>query len=525
MSCRRVARWLGGIVGVVVLAVPSTAQQQRWFVRPGGTGSGQGAPLASAATNWANASGDLGAILVNAGQDDFIHVQEGTYVPNIPIGGSAVNATFEFAPQQRIQLLGAYLGTENPYAMPTEPPLGSPDNTILSGDLNFDGIGDVYHVVSILYGQDNIQIDGFVIEFGRAVGPMNPLNESDRCGAGLYAGELFGSQGGTNSLRISRVTFRNCFALLSGGGLYVNLAADFGMKYCSFRNNVAVGQDTMGGFTGGGGGMAFRRLSAIPQSFVNRIWSCEFSNNRGLLGGGMLGQGGDPGATVEVANCRFNDNVARAGGGILLDGEVPQGPVPEPNQFTSRAQIRYCTFAYNTVSAPTGSLYFGGSAIFVADYSNALIPQEIRNCIAYFDTATLAGQMIPDAEIRAGDYLGNPPVPNTTVSYSDVAGSGVYVGTGNINTNPSFVNGTQRDLRLKLGSPCIDAGDDSAISADVLDLDGDNDVGEWMPRDFRPDVQREIATVPVPTGIDAARPNKVADMGCFEHTPIEIDPQ
>jgi hypothetical protein len=79
-----------------------------------------------------------------------------------------------------------------------------------------------------------------------------------------------------------------------------------------------------------------------------------------------------------------------------------------------------------------------------------------------------------------------------TVSYSDVQGgaAGVYVvsdstlkwGTGNITTNPLFLDadgpdgkvGTEDDnLRLSFGSPCIDAGDNTAVPAGVMtDLDG-----------------------------------------------------
>src|SRR5439155_5275245 len=49
-----------------------------------------------------------------------------------------------------------------------------------------------------------------------------------------------------------------------------------------------------------------------------------------------------------------------------------------------------------------------------------------------------------------------------TVSYSDVSGTGIYPGTGNILADPLFLNPAARDYRLLPNSPCIDAGDPAA---------------------------------------------------------------
>jgi hypothetical protein len=39
-------------------------------------------------------------------------------------------------------------------------------------------------------------------------------------------------------------------------------------------------------------------------------------------------------------------------------------------------------------------------------------------------------------------------------------------------------------LRLKPGSPCINAGDNAAVPADTLDLDNDGDTDEPIPFDI-----------------------------------------
>jgi hypothetical protein len=59
-----------------------------------------------------------------------------------------------------------------------------------------------------------------------------------------------------------------------------------------------------------------------------------------------------------------------------------------------------------------------------------------------------------------------------TVTYSDIQGS--YTGTGNIDADPLFVDVGNGDLHLQQGSPCIDAGDNSAAALPSTDIDGDN---------------------------------------------------
>ncbi len=54
-------------------------------------------------------------------------------------------------------------------------------------------------------------------------------------------------------------------------------------------------------------------------------------------------------------------------------------------------------------------------------------------------------------------------------SFSDVQGG--WTGASNIDVNPLFV--APNDLRLSPGSPCIDAGDNTAVPASITtDLDG-----------------------------------------------------
>ena len=73
------------------------------------------------------------------------------------------------------------------------------------------------------------------------------------------------------------------------------------------------------------------------------------------------------------------------------------------------------------------------------------------------------------------------------------------------------------DYRLGSGSPCIDAGNNSAIPADVADLDGDGDTTEPTPYDLDGNARRvdDPATdCPQPGASCGTAP--IVDMGAYE---------
>jgi len=68
-----------------------------------------------------------------------------------------------------------------------------------------------------------------------------------------------------------------------------------------------------------------------------------------------------------------------------------------------------------------------------------------------------------------------------SVSYSCVQGG--WTGTGNISEDPMFAS-TSGNLGLLVGSPCIDAGNNSLLPVDWADLDNDGDVSEPLSMDM-----------------------------------------
>jgi hypothetical protein len=136
-----------------------------------------------------------------------------------------------------------------------------------------------------------------------------------------------------------------------------------------------------------------------------------------------------------VTNCRFFDNVSDWDGGAMANDD--SGP-----------KVTNCTFSGN--SAPSGRALSVGSW----EPPNPHVV-ELANCILW----------------DGGDEIVVHEGSTITVSYSDIDGG--WPGTGNIDTDPLFVDPGNGDLRLSPDSPCIDAGDNTAVPDGITtDLDG-----------------------------------------------------
>jgi hypothetical protein len=116
------------------------------------------------------------------------------------------------------------------------------------------------------------------------------------------------------------------------------------------------------------------------------------------------------------------------------------------NYEYSSPAVHNCTFSGNSVTLAA----YGGGGIYNEQSSTMM-----TNCILWGDT--------PD-EIKNKESADH-------VYYSDVQGG--YVGTGNINADPFFVDSAAGNLRLRPGSPCIDKGSNAYVPSGITnDLDG-----------------------------------------------------
>jgi hypothetical protein len=212
-----------------------------------------------------------------------------------------------------------------------------------------------------------------------------------------------------------------------GGGMH-NYYASPTVIDCIFRANS--GSDNGGGMYNYYGNPTITNCTFIENScyFGGGMWNyggsplvtnCTFRNNSGAYGGGMCNWTGSP----SVTNCTFSGNSASYGGAMC-------------NYFRSPT-VTNCTFSGNSAISGGGMYSYNSSPL-------------MANCIFWSDSG--------------GEIYGS-----ATVAYSDVQGG--FAGVGNIDGDPLFVS--PGDLHLSPASPCIDAGDNSAVPPDVTtDLDG-----------------------------------------------------
>jgi parallel beta-helix repeat protein len=438
-------------MSVFFLALVSTAMGRTIFVDPDATGTNDG-------SRWINAYNYLQDALITASSGDQIKVAEGVYKPDQGEGITPGDRSATFQLENGVAIIGGYAGFGQP----------NPDTrdiieyeTILSGDLNGDDGPDFanneensYHVVAGSGSDETAVLNGFTITAGNA---DDILHQPDiNCGGGLYNER--------GSPTIVDCTFCGNYADYAGGAVHNMEESSPTLTNCSFIENSA--QD-------GGGMWNFVMSSPV-------ITNCTFiGNHADSRGGGIYNQGE---CGPKLINCKILGNTAGVemisygdGGGMYnRDGCYPLlinciiagnsakggqgGGIYSRNlKINSRIILTNCTLTGN--SAPRGNA-------FACDSLEHRYPSrfQLTNCILWDGYNQIWNQ-------------DNSPIK---ITYSDVQGG--WADAGNIDVNPLFIDadgaddifGTDDDnLRLLPESPCIDAGDNSALPESVrTDLDG-----------------------------------------------------
>ena len=287
-----------------------------------------------------------------------------------------------------------------------------------------DAIGLSSSVVRCMSGEGpNTILEGFTItggtgsldDFGQLCGGgMRNENSSPTVTNCIFTSNSAEFGGGlfnyAGSAMVSDCTFTNNTVSLWGAGLYNNNSSPTVLN-CTFSGNEAWEN---------GGGM-YNREGSSPT-----VSNCLFTGNSSYAGGGMVNRGG---GSPTVTNCIFSGNGADWGAGMWNYGSSPT--------------LTNCTFSTN-VGVSIGGMY-----------NEAGSNPTVTNCILWGDTPN---------EIIDNDS-------NTNVNYSDVQGG--WTGTGNIDTDPCFVDAAGGDLRLSSDtSPCVDTGNNNAPNLPPIDLAG-----------------------------------------------------
>ncbi len=409
----------GKVVILILVAVASlnaaSAGQSIVYVDatspPGGDG-----------TSWGLAFDEFYQALDVAQSGDSVWVAAGTYSPE-PNGGVPSPLTL----RDGVAYYGGFAGDEISVSQRD----WEANPTILSGDMNQDDSPQIpssrddnaYHVLGASLTGPGTRHDGFTITGG-------------------YAREM---PGATDEP-------------IRGGGIFFN-QAELTIANCLFSGNTA---DVSGG------GLACR-------DSVLAMFNVTFHENHALAGGGAWTAGG----CITFDQCTFTDNLSDSGGGGLLQDPIQR--IPNCSSLTN------CVFRGNRAVLPVG----GGGALLSGDTMvvNCVFDLNVAGGVLFIGTVhaincsfvrnegygmrTEAPSYVAVTNSifwgnRDGSVYTNPPDPFGTLVYAqldycDIEGGFAGTGVGNINVDPVFVQSGTGDYRLTIGSPCVNAGDSSAV--------------------------------------------------------------
>ncbi|MFN8567401.1 MAG: choice-of-anchor Q domain-containing protein [Kouleothrix sp.] len=427
---------------------------------------------------------------------DQIWVAAGGYRPNSRFvdRGSLLSA---FQIPDRVAMYGGFQGGETSVAQRD----WQQHPTMLFGN-------GAYHVITTAAVSAATVLDGFTITGGSASGDIGPLTvgagwQNDH-GSPTIRNCIFennyatGSGAGLNNTQgsplLSHVVFRKNTAEASGGGM-TNYGGTPILQDVVFQQNQVsngiVGRG--GGFANLGGGSATlvdvtfegNTSASIGGGIANdaatlTISVATFQGNRGEVGGaiGHIGNG-----TLVISDATFLGNVAQMGGGVA--------------NLASKLSIHHATFQRNSASYAGGGVFVQYATdlnelhtlVFSGNYAHEGAGIAFEGSAGSVGNATFVGNrswygpalfgsysalLVQNSIVWENEPLEGGQVNGVNIRYSLVQGGAT--GPGNTSADPRFVNGAGNDhrfgsddddLRLRAGSPAIDAGDASVLPATV----------------------------------------------------------
>ncbi|MGE0478828.1 MAG: right-handed parallel beta-helix repeat-containing protein [Phycisphaerae bacterium] len=367
-------------------------------------------------------------------------------------------------------------------------------------------------------------VDGVRICGGFAGGESDLSQRDIDAHPTVLSGNIGGPLPFDNSLHVVQVVANDATAILDGftilggqadlavpwgefgGGLYVNDGSPT-IRNCKFIANHAVS------------GGAVYVANGAP-TFVNCLFQANSADDDG---GAIWHQNTSSPLPLRVFHCRFLGNAAGRNAGAV-------------NIVTGAATISNCMFAGNTAVQAAGAIRVTGGSTSLTITNSSIVgnrsEQSSGGILATAGAAVALHNSIAWAN-RAGSLpIGilaaqlNTPSASAAVQYSclEAYSDATFPGPGNTGANPRFRNADggdgygdlNDDLRLRSDSPLIDAGSNSLVGSDILDLNANGTVLELVPfdLDWQPR-RRDVPGVP-DTGAGSA---PLVDLGAYELAP------
>jgi hypothetical protein len=306
----------------------------------------------------------------------------------------------------------------------------------------------------------------------------------------------------------------------SSGGPHVTTIDGQGSGTVVLFLNGETADSVLTGFTITHGSAEFGGAAWIPGAAAT-FSDCMFTDNSAVIGGAIHHIGGGPGSGLNLFRCLFDGNQASFAAGavfsagglnaadcVFTDNDGVEGPGALAVTDYS-ANLVNCLFARNSAGFIGGGVASGSSPMLMANcvfsrnsafmgggLADGSYAGEIVNCTFSLNEGHGIGPL--DDPVLSNCVLwGNVPAqieqPSAIVQHSNVQGG--WPGSGNIDADPLFVQPGTDDVRLSFGSPCVNAGNNSDLPPDTLDLDGDGITGELIPFDLGGNARVEGGTV------------------------------
>ncbi|MBN2378144.1 MAG: hypothetical protein JXD22_17230 [Sedimentisphaerales bacterium] len=308
------------------------------------------------------------------------------------------------------------------------------------------------------------------------------------------------SGGGSACLGPGKPKFVDCVfqdnsAGFAGGGLNSSQNCNPALLGCSFIANSAK--------SGGGGGWHHTGRAnddngdEFDRDLDPAIFNCSFKGNTASTGGGVKVVA----TNALFVNCLFAANRAvYTGGGLLSSWQGTSGSQP---------QLINCTFAGNLAGS------FGGG--ISSNNSRATL----RNCIVWGNRDS-SGEGF-SAQLHDSSKVYHQQ-DSSEIKFCCVQGwTATQNGLGNLGKDPMFVRSpglvglsdedSYGDLKLRPGSPCIDAAKSDYLPPDIFDLDEDGDTDATIALD----INNKIRCSDDPDTPDTGQGNgPIVDIGACE---------
>lgn len=203
-----------------------------------------------------------------------------------------------------------------------------------------------------------------------------------------------------------------------------------------------------------GGGIQFNNSNSI-------LINSSVNNNNAAAGGAIICWFG---SDIVLMNVIINNNISNDDGGGLniIESYINLTKVRITNNTANDKggglTIHSSVATLNKVTISNNSAYYGGG---IYDFEST---NDLLNCVLWNNEADDVNEIYGSA----------------SVNYSDIQGG--WAGTGNIDTNPQFVDSINGNYHIIENSPCIDAGDPDP---QYNDLDGTRaDMGYYYYNQF-----------------------------------------